>query len=115
MGVTKQRTVQANAVDLCRQTGVESVAEGDKPVSFVFHGGSGSSADEIREAISYGVIKMNIDTDTQWAFWNGVRRFYLDNVVGKALFLINDVIAKSPFHSAVQLECLTMTSKRGGS
>ncbi len=48
----------------------------DKPVSFVFHGGSGSSHDEIREAISYGVIKMNIDTDTQWAFWDGVHEYY---------------------------------------
>ncbi len=50
----------------------------DKPVNFVFHGGSGSSLEEIREAISYGVVKMNIDTDLQWAFWDGVRRYYLD-------------------------------------
>jgi len=49
---------------------------GPKPVSFVFHGGSGSLQSEIREAISYGVIKMNIDTDTQWAFWEGVKNFY---------------------------------------
>jgi fructose-bisphosphate aldolase class II len=48
----------------------------DKPVRFVFHGGSGSSVEEIREAISYGVIKMNIDTDLQWAFWDGIRRYY---------------------------------------
>jgi len=47
----------------------------EKPVDFVFHGGSGSSRDEIREALSYGVIKMNIDTDTQWAFWDGVRKY----------------------------------------
>jgi len=47
------------------------------PVSFVFHGGSGSTREEIREAISYGVVKMNIDTDTQWAFWDGVHQFYL--------------------------------------
>jgi fructose-bisphosphate aldolase class II len=47
-----------------------------RPVNFVFHGGSGSSQEEIREAISYGVIKMNIDTDTQWAFWDGIRSFY---------------------------------------
>ncbi len=47
----------------------------EKPVDFVFHGGSGSNREEIREAISYGVIKMNIDTDTQWAFWNGVRNY----------------------------------------
>lgn len=49
----------------------------EKPLNFVFHGGSGSTRDEIREAISYGVIKMNIDTDTQWAFWDGVHKFYL--------------------------------------
>ncbi len=48
----------------------------EKPVSFVFHGGSGSSQSEIREAISYGVIKMNIDTDTQWATWSGVMAYY---------------------------------------
>jgi len=51
----------------------------EKPVNFVFHGGSGSSHAEIREAISYGVIKMNIDTDTQWAFWDGVRLYEKKN------------------------------------
>jgi fructose-bisphosphate aldolase class II len=51
----------------------------EKPVDFVFHGGSGSTKDEIKEAIGYGVIKMNIDTDTQWAFWNGVRKFEANN------------------------------------
>lgn len=51
----------------------------DKPVSFVFHGGSGSSKEEIREAIGYGVVKMNIDTDTQWATWDGVRKFEAQN------------------------------------
>ncbi len=51
----------------------------DKPVNFVFHGGSGSSLEEIREAVSYGVIKMNIDTDTQWAFWDGVREYEAKN------------------------------------
>jgi fructose-bisphosphate aldolase class II len=50
-----------------------------QPIDFVFHGGSGSTLEEIREAISYGVIKMNIDTDTQWAFWDGVRGFYKKN------------------------------------
>lgn len=54
----------------------ETFDTGSNPVSFVFHGGSGSSQEEIREAISYGVIKMNIDTDTQWAFWKGVKDFY---------------------------------------
>ena len=49
------------------------------PVTYVFHGGSGSSQDEIREAISYGVVKMNIDTDTQWATWKGVLDFYKEN------------------------------------
>jgi fructose-bisphosphate aldolase, class II len=49
------------------------------PVNFVFHGGSGSSREEIREGISYGVIKMNIDTDTQWATWEGVLNFYKKN------------------------------------
>lgn len=48
----------------------------DKPVNFVFHGGSGSEPSEIEEAISYGVIKMNIDTDTQWATWVGVKDYY---------------------------------------
>lgn len=49
------------------------------PVNFVFHGGSGSSLDEIREAIGYGVIKMNVDTDTQWAFWDGIRNYSAEN------------------------------------
>jgi fructose-bisphosphate aldolase class II len=49
-----------------------------KPVNFVFHGGSGSEKEKIEEAIGYGVIKMNIDTDMQWAFWDGIRMFYLD-------------------------------------
>ena len=52
---------------------------GEKPVDFVFHGGSGSTLEEIREAISYGVIKMNIDTDTQWATWDGVRMYEAKN------------------------------------
>lgn len=52
---------------------------GHNPVNFVFHGGSGSTQKEIREGISYGAIKMNIDTDMQWAFWNGVREYYEKN------------------------------------
>jgi len=48
----------------------------EKPVYFVFHGGSGSPQDQIREAIGYGAIKMNIDTDMQWAFWEGVLQNY---------------------------------------
>jgi len=50
-----------------------------KPVNFVFHGGSGSLPSEISEAIGYGVIKMNIDTDTQWATWDGVRAYVAKN------------------------------------
>ena len=52
---------------------------GHNPVNFVFHGGSGSSQEEIREAISYGAVKMNIDTDMQWAFWDGIRGYYKKN------------------------------------
>lgn len=51
----------------------------EKPINFVFHGGSGSSQEEIREAISYGAIKMNIDTDMQWAFWEGILEYYKKN------------------------------------
>jgi len=51
----------------------------EKPVNFVFHGGSGSAPEEIEEAIGYGVIKMNIDTDTQWATWIGVKDYYEKN------------------------------------
>jgi fructose-bisphosphate aldolase class II len=57
----------------------EKYRTGHNPVNFVFHGGSGSSQEEIREAISYGAIKMNIDTDMQWAFWDGVRDYYETN------------------------------------
>ena len=51
-----------------------------KPVNFVFHGGSGSAPEEITEAISYGVIKMNIDTDTQWATWIGTKSYVEKNI-----------------------------------
>ncbi|MEM9917786.1 MAG: class II fructose-bisphosphate aldolase [Bacteroidota bacterium] len=54
----------------------EKFGTGANPVNFVFHGGSGSTREEIREAIEYGAIKMNIDTDQQWAFWLGVRDYY---------------------------------------
>jgi len=60
----------------------------DKPMRFVFHGGSGSSVEDIQYAIGAGVVKMNIDTDTQWAFWDGVRAFeakyhdYLQGQIG---------------------------------
>jgi ketose-bisphosphate aldolase len=50
-----------------------------KPVYFVFHGGSGSPQNQIREAIGYGAIKMNLDTDLQWAFWEGILGYYKKN------------------------------------
>lgn len=53
--------------------------EKSKPVCFVFHGGSGSPKSQITETLDYGVIKMNIDTDMQWAFWEGVHNYYLKN------------------------------------
>lgn len=58
------------------------------PVNFVFHGGSGSEKHLIKEAIEYGAIKMNIDTDMQWAFWSGVKAYeeefhdYLQGQIG---------------------------------
>jgi len=54
----------------------EKHGTGPKPINFVFHGGSGSEPEKVREAISYGAVKMNIDTDTQWAFWDGVHGLY---------------------------------------
>ena len=66
----------------------EKYTTAKKPVDFVFHGGSGSELSDIREAIGYGVIKMNIDTDTQWSFWDGVRAYvakyhdYLQGQIG---------------------------------
>jgi fructose-bisphosphate aldolase class II len=66
----------------------DKAPEDKKPVSFVFHGGSGSSVDDIQEAIGYGVIKMNIDTDTQWSYWEGIKEFeskyhdYLQTQIG---------------------------------
>lgn len=52
---------------------------GDKPIFFVFHGGSGTPRNQIQEAISYGTIKMNLNTDLQWAFWEGVLETYNQN------------------------------------
>jgi fructose-bisphosphate aldolase, class II len=51
---------------------------GSNSINFVFHGGSGSSQAEIKEAIAYGAVKMNIDTDMQWAFWDGIRQYDAD-------------------------------------
>jgi len=66
----------------------EKYNTGENPVDFVFHGGSGSTLEEIREAISYGVIKMNIDTDLQYAYTEGARDYmkeknaYLQSQIG---------------------------------
>ena len=57
----------------------EKFGTGPQPINFVFHGGSGSSPSEIKEAIEYGAIKMNIDTDMQWAFWSGIKEYYEKN------------------------------------
>ena len=58
----------------------EKFGTGEKPVNFVFHGGSGSTVEEIREAISYGAIKMNIDTDLQFAYTEGIRDYMVKNI-----------------------------------
>lgn len=57
----------------------EKFSTSENPVNFVFHGGSGSEPEKITEAIEYGAVKMNIDTDTQWAFWAGVLNYYKTN------------------------------------
>ena len=81
-GVYKPGNVKLTPDDPARRPGAHRREvrdhRSDKPVNFVFHGGSGSTAAEIEEAISYGVIKMNIDTDLQWAFWDGVRGYEAD-------------------------------------
>lgn len=89
-GVYKPGNVKLTPVIL--KNSQEAVAAkhggGPKPVHFVFHGGSGSSPEEIREAVSYGVIKMNIDTDTQWAFCHPIKKYmdekdaYLQSQIG---------------------------------
>lgn len=56
----------------------EKYGASEEPINFVFHGGSGSTADEIKEAIGYGVIKMNIDTDLQWGFTTGTRDYFAE-------------------------------------
>ncbi len=63
-------------LDASQKYVAEKHGTGPKPVNFVFHGGSGSTREEIREGVSYGAVKMNIDTDTQWATWEGVLKYY---------------------------------------
>lgn len=76
-GVYKPGNVQLTPIILKNsQTFIqEKFGTGPNPIDFVFHGGSGSSVEEIREAIGYGVVKMNIDTDLQFAFTEGVRDY----------------------------------------
>ena len=76
-GVYKPGNVQLTPVILKNsQTFIqEKFGTGYNPIDFVFHGGSGSTVEEIREAIGYGVVKMNIDTDLQFAFTEGVRDY----------------------------------------
>ena len=80
-GVYKPGNVKLEPVILhnSQQYIQEKFGTAANPVNFVFHGGSGSEPHEIKEAIGYGVIKMNIDTDTQWAFWEGVMKYYKKN------------------------------------
>jgi fructose-bisphosphate aldolase class II len=80
-GVYKPGNVhlQPSILDASQKYVQQKFGTADKPIYFVFHGGSGSSVEEIREAVSYGAIKFNIDTDLQWAFWNGVRSYYQAN------------------------------------
>lgn len=77
-GVYKPGNVVLNPIILknSQELIMKKFATADKPVNFVFHGGSGSEKEKITEAISYGVIKMNIDTDLQWAFWEGIKNYY---------------------------------------
>lgn len=80
-GVYKPGNVQLRPVILKNSQDLveETHKTKEKPLNLVFHGGSGSSEDEIREAVSYGVIKMNIDTDTQWAFTDPIKQYMDEN------------------------------------
>ncbi len=80
-GVYKPGNVELtpNILDNSQKYIQEKFNTAEKPVNFVFHGGSGSLPSEISEAIGYGVIKMNIDTDTQWATWEGVKDYVEKN------------------------------------
>ncbi len=69
---------------------------GKNPVDFVFHGGSGSTPEEIKEAISYGVIKMNIDTDLQFAYTEGIRDYMVTNIEYLKTQIGNPTGADSP-------------------
>ncbi len=91
-GVYKPGNVELRPVILknSQDFAKEKLGVEEDPIHFVFHGGSGSSQEDIREAISYGAIKMNIDTDMQWAYWDGVRAYeakhhdYLQGQIGNS-------------------------------
>ncbi len=78
-GVYKPGNVVLNPIILKNSQALieQKFGTSHNPVNFVFHGGSGSEKEKISEAIGYGVIKMNIDTDLQWAYWDGIRQFYI--------------------------------------
>jgi fructose-bisphosphate aldolase class II len=80
-GVYKPGNVRLEPIILANSQNyiAEKFSTEKNPVNFVFHGGSGSEPEKIKEAIAYGVIKMNIDTDTQWAYWDGVRNYAAKN------------------------------------
>jgi fructose-bisphosphate aldolase, class II len=77
-GVYKPGNVKLQPVILknCQEYVQANYQTEAQPLNLVFHGGSGSTPAEIAEGISYGVIKMNIDTDTQWAYWEGIKNYY---------------------------------------
>jgi fructose-bisphosphate aldolase class II len=79
----------------------QTKAQDDKPVFLVFHGGSGSSVDDFRQAISYGVVKVNLDTDMQWAYLSGVR----DYVLNKKDYLMTQVGNPDGEDKPVSFDC----------
>jgi len=70
-------SLQPELLGTFQKHGIEKMSlAGPAPFFFVFHGGSGSTKEEIATALSNGVVKMNVDTDTQWAYWVGLKDFY---------------------------------------
>merc|ERR1712232_1193316 len=75
MGKPGNMKLQPNLLDDF-QRHLQAKVNVPKPYFFVFHGGSGSEKSDIDKAVSFGVVKMNVDTDTQWAYWEGLKNFY---------------------------------------
>lgn len=69
-------TLKPEILDHSQKYVSEQFGLGEKPVDFVFHGGSGSDPEDIEKGIDYGVVKVNVDTDLQWAYWRGVKDYY---------------------------------------